>query len=161
MARIALVQPLKYSDYTEHAGVAGLYEGVLAFGFLSHFLKSKGHEVIVSDINLHEDYLGRLIEFAPEFAGVRFEGYECETVARAIKKLKQYEPGVKTVLGGPATMLYRDRAGDILKKTAADYVVFGDGIPALHDIAAGQADSPGVAYVKGDYLERIGRADSP
>jgi hypothetical protein len=158
MSRIVLIQPLKYREYTSSADVVGLYEGNTAFGFLSHFLKSRGHEVIVADANLHEDYIGRVMEFGPDLAGVRFEGYETKTVCSAIQELRRFEPNAQVVVGGPATMLYQRRPEVLFAEVGPDFVVFGDGIPALHEIALGNPEVPGVCYRKGGGLAGHGVA---
>ncbi len=99
-------------------------QGVLC---LSSILKEHSHHVDVFLEPLENDFLVALQKFSPDIVAFgSFLSQEME-VLRIFTEIKHILPTVKTVQGGPSTILY----SDLIYHDSVDFVLIGDGEDSL------------------------------
>ena len=149
MAKIALVQAV--CTRKDHE----FYIGHLGLSFLSQFLKSQGHEVLVADRGFHVDFIPRVYDFSPEFIGLNM-GVDTERVRSTAKTLRSLFPQSPLIIGGPYLSLHPEKA---MRDTAADIGVVGDGIPIIQNIIEGDYSKSGIITSDGKGVTLNGRAE--
>lgn len=120
--------------------------------FLGAVLRERGIEVAIVDANAEklgaEETLARVKNFSPDVVGLSAPTAVVDAAAEIARKVKEWNPGVVTVLGGPHVSVATE---DTLERyDAFDYGVVGEGeqtFPELLERIGGDVDGvAGVAF---------------
>jgi radical SAM superfamily enzyme YgiQ (UPF0313 family) len=164
--KIALINPAfydgkefrnRFDDYIDWIKGGNLYvapfEPPIGLAFLSAYLKERGHEVRLIDMQgllMDSTELAvQLTAYQPDVVGVTAMTPTIPEALQVAAISKRVVPGAKVVLGGVHPTL--DPAG-VLADTNVDYVIRGEGEESFALLAAalagcaGTDDIPGVSY---------------
>lgn len=120
---------------------------------LSACLKKAGHTVDLFIERLETDFYKSIQDYNPDFVlyslYITEEGY----MVSAFKKIKELLPSVKTLVGGPFTLIFNE----IIKSDAVDYAIRGDGEYSIIDFFETYGKKGGLSKVAGIlYLDSDG-----
>jgi len=92
--------------------------------YLGTALKNSGHEVIVHDTQLdNTSPMDVVREFKPEYVGISLTTNQRLQAFRLCREVKDYDPGITTVLGGPHCT--NTGAGILRKHDSVDFIMKG------------------------------------
>ncbi len=168
--RILLVNPAfydgkefsnRFEDYLEWIKGGNLYvapfEPPIGLAFLTAYLKERGHDVSLIDMQgLLLDSAGlraQLASYAPDIVGVTAMTPTIPEALQVAAIAKRTVPGAKTVLGGVHPTL--DPEG-VLADENVDYVIRGEGEVAFAALAEALSAGSGVDEVEGVSFRRNG-----
>jgi radical SAM superfamily enzyme YgiQ (UPF0313 family) len=164
--KIALINPAfydgkefrnRFDDYLDWIRGGNLYvapfEPPIGLAFLSAYMKERGHEVSLIDMQgllMGSEELGaQLAAYQPELVGVTAMTPTIPEALQVAKIARRKVPGAKVVLGGVHPTL--DPAG-VLADANVDYVIRGEGEEAFASLSAALAsgldpcDIDGLSY---------------
>lgn len=127
----------------------------LGLGILSEILREMGveHEIVDMALGHKESYLMQRIEaFRPDLVGCSMISYRYKTAYRTLDHIKQAQPKVKIVIGGPhVSMFHRTILHDC---RAADYAIIVEGEESFPELVRGEPlrDIRGMYHRAGDEI---------
>lgn len=112
----------------------------VGIAYLATFLKRRGHEVRVMDLQIERadyDYLSDIKTFGPELVGVSFVSCGYRQSYSLIDEIKN-KLGVTVIIGGahPSTL-----RGEVLKECKANFAVYREGEYTLLELVEGKSPS--------------------
>ncbi len=145
--KIALCMVHKYPDMREVFWGYGIVPPV-GLGYIASFLLREGHDVKILDdtIMSSSQFKAEIEEYRPDLAGFFTYSFAIESCLAWGTILKEIDPGIKTVFGGPhPTHLGRET----LAHRDVDFVVVGEGEETMTELANALARGDGPHGIRG------------
>ena len=139
--RITLLHPATESHLQTHRNG----NGHLGLGYLAAYLRRKGHDIRVLDAKndcvTNEVLRHHALEFQPEIFGVTAMTHEIHVAADACATVKQVNPDIWTVIGGPHASALPERT--LREYSAVDITVAGEGEITLAELCEAREHGAG------------------